>query len=124
MTEKKEFICISCPLGCALTVTMKEDTVVQVEGYTCSRGKAYGEKEATNPTRILTSSVKVRGGILPVVSVKTASDIPKGKIIECAGALRDVEAAAPVRIGDVLVRDFCGTGVDLIATKNVPEKIS
>ena len=80
----KELTCINCPLGCALTVTLDGEKVIKVEGNTCPKGKTYGEKEVTNPTRILTSSVEVIGGKLPVVSVKTASDIPKNKIKECA----------------------------------------
>lgn len=119
MTEVKELTCISCPLGCSLTVTMEGKEVVKVEGNTCPKGKAYGEKEVTNPTRIVTSSVKVRGGILPVVSVKTASDIPKEKIMDCARVLKEVEVQAPVSIGDVVLEDVCGTGVPMIATKNV-----
>lgn len=119
MTETRELICISCPLGCALTVTLKDGKAVKVQGNTCPKGEAYGKKETTAPARILTSSVRVSGGFLPVVSVKTASDIPKGKIEECARALRDLEVQAPVQIGDIILRDVCHTGVNIIATKNV-----
>ena len=73
MTETRELICINCPLGCGLTVTMKDGEVVKVEGNTCPKGEAYGKKEVTNPTRIVTSTVRVSGGLMPVVSVKTAS---------------------------------------------------
>ena len=92
--ERREFICINCPLGCALTVTMEQGQVLKVEGNTCPRGKSYGEKEVTNPTRIVTTSVKVAGGTAPVVSVKTASDIPKGKIKDCMAALKQVSVKA------------------------------
>ena len=73
----------------------------------------------TNPTRIVTSTVRVAGGRLAMVSVKTASDIPKGKIFDCVKALKDVEVKAPVKIGDVIVENVAGTGVNIIATKNV-----
>ena len=73
----------------------------------------------TNPTRIVTSTVRVSGGNIDMVSVKTKEDIPKGKIFDCVKALKNVEVAAPVHIGDVLVKDVAGTGVDVIATKNV-----
>ena len=73
----------------------------------------------TNPTRIVTSTVRVSGGVLPVVSVKTASDIPKEKVMDCARTLRNVEIQAPVSIGDVVLEDICGTGVPMIATKNI-----
>lgn len=117
--EKRELICINCPLGCALTVALEQGKVLKVEGNTCSRGKSYGEKEVTNPTRIVTSSVMVSGGKLPVVSVKTASDIPKGRIGECAAALKGVVVKAPVAIGDIVIEDICHTGVAVIATRNV-----
>ena len=119
MTEMRELICINCPLGCGLTVTMKDGEVVNVEGNTCPKGEAYGKKEVTNPTRIVTSTVRVSGGLMPVVSVKTASDIPKEKIMDCARVLKDVKVQAPVAIGDVVLENICGTGVSIIATKNV-----
>lgn len=119
MTETRELICINCPLGCGLTVTIKDGEVEKVQGNTCPKGETYGKKEVTNPTRIVTSIVKVTGGVLPVVSVKTASDIPKEKIMDCARVLKEVEVQAPVSIGDVVLEDVCGTGVPMIATKNV-----
>jgi len=112
-------ICIGCPLGCPLTVEMEGNEVKSVAGNTCPRGDAYAKKELTNPTRIVTSTVRVAGGKLPMVSVKTESDIPKGKIFECVKALKDIEVKAPVKIGDVIVENVAGTGVNIIATKNV-----
>ena len=112
-------ICIGCPLGCPLTVEMEGSEVKAVSGNTCPRGDAYARKEMTNPTRIVTSTVRVAGGRLAMVSVKTASDIPKGKIFDCVKALKDVEVKAPVKIGDVIVENVADTGVNIIATKNV-----
>ena len=116
--EKRELICIGCPLGCMLTVEMENGEVVNVTGNTCPRGKTYAEKEVTNPTRIVTSTVKVTGGDRPSVSCKTKSDIPKAKIFEVARALKEVVAVAPVSIGDVLVEDIAGTGVAIVATSH------
>ena len=117
--ETRELICINCPLGCALTVTLENGEVTRVTGNTCPRGEAYARKECTNPTRIVTTTVRVEGGRLPVVSVKTASDIPKGKIADCVRALKDVTVKAPVHIGDVILENAAGTGVNIIATKDV-----
>lgn len=117
--EYKNLTCINCPLGCPLTVTMENNEVTGVTGNTCPRGEAYARKECTAPTRIVTSTVRVQGGRLPVVSVKTASDIPKGKIKDCVAALKDVSLTAPVRIGDIVVANVAGTGVNIIATKNI-----
>lgn len=120
--EKRELTCIGCPLGCALTVEMNGNEVVSVTGNTCKRGDDYARKEVTNPTRIVTSSVKVEDGTLAAVSVKTKQDIPKGKIFDCVTALKDITVKAPVHIGDVILADVAGTGVDVIATKNVEVK--
>lgn len=122
----RELTCIGCPLGCALTVTMEETdggiSVTAVTGNTCPKGDAYARKEVTNPTRIVTSTVRVSGGVCPMVNVKTVSDIPKDKIFACAKALKDVTAAAPVKIGDVLLANAAGTGVDIVAARNVAAK--
>ncbi len=118
----RELICIGCPLGCSITVTMNNTDVVSVTGNTCPRGDAYARKEVTNPTRIVTSTVRVQGGVSPMVNIKTASDIPKSKIFDCANALRDVVITAPVKIGDVVLSDVAGTGVDVIAAKNIAAK--
>ena len=116
--EKKEMVCICCPLGCALTVT-EENGELEGIGNTCNRGEEYGKKEATNPTRIVTTSVRVKNGVLPVVSVKTEQDIPKGKIMKCIEILREIEVDAPVHIGDVVAENVAGTGIKVIATKNI-----
>ena len=105
-------------MGCPLTVEMNGTEVVSVTGNTCPRGDAYARKEVTNPTRIVTSTVKVEGGKVDMVSVKTKEDIPKGKIFECVKALKGITVKAPVHIGDVILKDVAGTGVDIIATKN------
>lgn len=117
--EIRNLTCISCPMGCPITVEMEGEEIISVTGNTCKRGEVYARKEVTNPTRIVTSTVKVRGGAADMVSVKTKEDIPKGKIFECARALKGVEIEAPVHIGDVVVQNAAGTGVDIVATKNV-----
>lgn len=117
--EKRNLICIGCPMGCPITVTMEAGEIREVTGFTCKRGETYARKEVTNPTRIVTSTVRVEGGISPMVSVKTAQDIPKGKIFDCANALRTVQVKAPVAIGDVVLANVAGTGVDVVATKAV-----
>ncbi len=114
--------CIGCPLGCQLSVEMDGDQVSKVSGNTCKNGEKYAHKELTNPTRIVTSTVRVRGGTLPVVSVKTACDIPKGKIFDCIKALQEIEVPAPVAIGQVILADVAKTGVSIVATKNIPKK--
>ena len=117
--EVRNLICINCPLGCALTVETENGQIVSVSGNTCKKGDIYARKEVTAPTRIVTSTVRVTGGAADMVSVKTKTDIPKDKIFECVRALKDIVVSAPVHIGDVILRDAAGTGVDIVATKNV-----
>ena len=120
--EERNLTCIGCPLGCALKVTIDGENVT-VTGNTCKRGADYGAKEVTHPTRIVTSTVCVKNGTIPMVSVKTAQDIPKGKIFDCVEALRDVCVEAPVQNGDVILENAAGTGVDIVATGNVKQII-
>ena len=117
--EERKLTCIGCPMGCPLTVVMNGEEVVSVTGNTCKRGAVYARKEVTNPTRIVTSTVRVSGGSIDMVSVKTKEDIPKGKIFECVKALKGITVPAPVHIGDVILRNAADTGVDIVATKNV-----
>lgn len=117
--QEKEFVCIRCPLGCNITVKLEEDNRIEsITGNTCPRGAEYVTKELTDPRRIVTSLVRLEGGELPVVSVKTAGDIPKDKIMECIQTLKAVTLKAPVHVGDVVVKNVCGSGVDVIATRN------
>lgn len=117
--ERKNLTCIGCPLGCQIMVELENGEVVSVSGNTCKRGDDYARKEVTRPTRIVTSTVKVSGGNAPTVSVKTKSDIPKDKIFDCAKALKKVMVQAPIAIGDVVIENVAGTGVDIVATKAV-----
>ena len=120
--EKVNLVCIGCPLGCPLTVEMEGNEVLSVTGNTCPNGDKYARKELTDPTRIVTSTVRVTGGTLAMVSVKTQSDIPKGKIFDCVKALQAIDVPAPVTIGQVILEDVAGTGVAVLATKNVARK--
>ena len=112
--------CIRCPKGCQVTVALEGGRVTAVTGNGCPRGDAYARKEVTDPTRVVTTVVPVSGsGVARMVSVKTAGDVPKAKVLDVVRALSGVRLAAPVHIGDVVLVDVCGTGVDVVATKDV-----
>jgi len=111
--------CIGCPMGCQLTVTLDEDgNFVSVTGYTCKVGKDYAPNEIANPRRMVTSVLLVPGSDTPL-SVKTAQPISKGLIFECLKEIRKAKVTLPVRIGDVIVPNVCGTGIDVVATRNL-----
>ena len=113
---KKNLICVSCPLGCPIEVEIENGEVVSVTGNTCKRGEAYARTEITNPVRSLTTSVKVENGIHPVVSVKSSGPVPKDKMFDCMKEINAVSIKAPVKIGDVVIENILGLGVDIVAT--------
>ena len=118
---KKEFVCISCPVGCRLTV-WDDEGEVKVEGNTCPRGKAYGAQEFTAPMRVVTSSVPVKYGTQNMCSVKTDAPVPKAMVDDVLNVIRAAAVKAPVMVGDVLISNVAGTGANVVATRRVTEK--
>lgn len=119
MCEKRELICIGCPMGCVLEVKIEDKKVIEVKGNSCIKGVAYAEKECTDPRRIVTSTVEVDNGELAVVSVKTEGDIPKEKIKQCMECLKGVKVKAPINVGDIIIENVTDTGINVVATKVV-----
>ena len=112
----KELICIVCPKGCHLKVD--EENNYAVTGNACPRGAEYGAAELQHPVRVLTSTVKLTGNAARRCPVKTNGSIPKGLLFDAMAVLDDVELTAPVKVGQVVVADLLGTGVDVVATKS------
>lgn len=117
--KTRELICIRCPLGCHLTVTLDKEEVISVSGNTCKRGAEYGAKECTHPTRIVTSTMAVENGTSPIVPCKTSADIPKDLIFSCMKEINQKTVTAPVAIGDILIENICNTGVAIVASGEV-----
>ncbi len=119
--ERQELICINCPLGCRLTVIKDDssDRGYRVYGNMCPRGIEYGIKELSNPTRIITSTVKIEGAFLKRLPVKTNGAIPKGSNFKCMEEINRVVVNAPVKIGQVIIENVLGTGIDVVATRSM-----
>ena len=117
--EQNKIICISCPIGCRMTIQSKNGKITSIIGNACPKGIKYAEEEFINPLRILTTTVKVIGGELPLMSVKTEKAIPKKLLLEAMAEIAKIEVNAPVKIGQVIKDDLMGTDVSLIATRNV-----
>lgn len=119
--NKKEMICIVCPIGCHLTVTKDEDEALgySVKGNKCKRGIEYGIKELTNPTRVITSTVKIKNAHLKRLPVKTNGAIPKALNFECMRLINSIEIVAPIKMGDVIIENILDTGVDLVASRSM-----
>lgn len=118
-TIEKTVTCIGCPLGCQVTTTIEGNEVTDVHGNTCPHGETYARTEVIHPMRIVTSTVRVQNGDLPVVSVKTADEIPREKIRACMASLQPIYVNAPVREGQIILRNIAGTSVDIVATKDI-----
>lgn len=118
---KRELICIGCPMGCRLS--LEEDRTAprgyRVTGCGCKRGEDYAIKEVTAPTRMLTSTVRIEGARLPRLPVRTSSAIPKERLGECMALIGELREHSPVKMGQVLIKDLLGTGVDLIASRTL-----
>ena len=106
----KELVCIVCPKGCRLHVD--EQNGFAVTGNSCPRGEEYGRNELKNPTRVLTSTVKISGALHSRCPVKTDRPIAKREVAA-------VRLQAPVAVGEIVVDNIAGTGANLVAAKNV-----
>lgn len=113
---EKELICICCPNGCHLKVDVEKNSV---SGNKCKRGEEYGINEVTHPVRVITSTAKVINGSLPVVPVKTKEAIPKELNFKCMQEINKTKVKAPIKVGDIIIKNVLNTGVNVVATKNV-----
>ena len=117
MPSTREFICVTCPVGCAISALVEGSELIEVHGHTCRRGIEFVREEISAPRRTLTTTVRVSGGALPLVPVRSSAPLPKGRVLEIAAFLRTVVLTAPVEARQVVVADVLGTGVDIVTTR-------
>ena len=116
-----KYLCIGCPLGCRLELDEDEaGEIVEIRGASCRKGDRYAEQEHTDPRRMLTTTVAVEGALWPRLPVKSADTIPRDLVVDACRALATVQVRAPVRLGDVVVEDVAGTGIAVLATRDMP----
>lgn len=120
MAEISEIICVTCPKGCTLQVKHEGKEVLEVWGG-CKRGEDYAISELKDPRRMIASTVRVKNGLHPLVPVYTRESFPKPLIPELAQKLREVIVQAPVKINQVILEDALGTGIDIIASRDMPK---
>jgi len=120
--EEKNFICTACPTGCRLIVRMEGDEVVKILGNRCRKGETYGRQEAIAPQRMVASTVRVANGFHPLLPVYTKGSIPKRRIAEVLEKIRAVEVQAPLSAEDVIISNVIGTGVNVVASRDMPAK--
>lgn len=119
MSRTVGLTCIECPTGCALTVVVEEGKALSVEGFGCRRGRDYAIAEIECPVRILTTTVVAEGLSVRMVPVRTSGPIPRERLMDAMAEIRQARAQKQVRVGDVVIADILGLGVDIIATREV-----
>ncbi|MEG0961669.1 MAG: DUF1667 domain-containing protein [Lachnospiraceae bacterium] len=113
---KKEIICTVCPMGCRINVEGESEHIAVIEGYGCKRGLEYGTSEFAHPVRILTSTVKTNSKKNPLVPVRSSQPIPKESMFACMDEIRKVEVTDSLKCYDVIIKNICQTGIDILAT--------
>lgn len=119
MHEHRQFICVTCPVGCTLDATVDGDQLIEMQGQACRRGIAFVQEELSAPKRMFTTTVRVRGGALPLVPVRSREPLPKGLLLQVADELRSMVLQAPVHEHQVILADALHGGVDIIASREV-----
>ena len=114
----KNLICICCPMGFHLEVDIDKSSV---KGNSCKRGEDYGIMEVTDPKRIVTTTVKILESSEKLLPVKTKEGIPKDLIFKCMEELKEVKVKAPIEVGDVIIKNILGTGVDIVSCRTLRE---
>ena len=119
MTEEKEITCIVCPIGCKILVKTDGKHFEICDGQKCKRGIEYASSEALDPRRMLTSSIFVKNGEWPLVSVKSSKPVPKHKVFDVLKEIKKSSVKAPVNLGQIVIKNVAGTKIDIITTKSI-----
>jgi len=116
----KEIICIKCPLGCRMNVELDENDVKDVKGHQCKQGKKHAQKEVLFPGRVLTTTVKTDVPEFPLLPIRSNKEIPKNQLMLCMGEISKRQVNSPIEIGQPIIKDILGLGVDIIACRTIP----
>lgn len=121
MAVEKETTCIVCPIGCKILVKIEDGKCISIKGNECKRGEEYAINEVLNPKRMLTTSVLVKDGVWPLVSIKTSEPVPKEKLFHVLQEVKKTVVRAPVTSGQIILKNAANTGINIVATKTVPK---
>ncbi|MDT3427834.1 CxxC motif-containing protein [Paenibacillus forsythiae] len=121
MMNQRTLSCIVCPKECALEVSMLDKVVTYISGYSCERGRQYAHDEILCPSRIITTTVSIEGGVCKRLPVRSSSPFPKERINEWMREVKELRVKAPVQVGEVLIAGILGTGTDVISSKSVAQ---
>ncbi len=120
---KKELICINCPQGCNLEVEFDKEKILSVEGNNCKMGLTYAEEEVFHPVRMVTTTAAVMNGFIKLLPVKTSCPIDKSLTPNIVKEISKIKAEAPIRLGDIIIKNVLNTGADILATRTVKKNV-
>ncbi|MFW9824226.1 MAG: DUF1667 domain-containing protein [Candidatus Thorarchaeota archaeon] len=116
----KDIRCIVCPTGCLVHVEKVNGELI-IEGHSCKRGEEYAREEFIEPKRILTTTMRVENGFLPLIPVRTDIPIPKEKLQETLREIAKTKIRAPIKMGDVVIKNVIGLDANIIASRDLIE---
>ena len=120
MAKAKEYTCIGCPIGCPLQLVHRGDKITEISGYECDRGAKYAKQEFSDPRRELSTTVEIAGARWKRLPVKVTGPVEKGRILEAARKIHELHVEAPVKLGQVLLKDLMGQkGIDVVACRSM-----
>ena len=114
----KEIRCIVCPTGCLVHVENVNGELV-IEGHSCKRGEEYAREEFIAPKRILTTTIRVENGFLPLIPVRSDLPIPKEKLRETLKEIAKIKVKAPIKMGDIVIKKVLGLDANIIASRDL-----
>ncbi|MDA3901994.1 MAG: DUF1667 domain-containing protein [Desulfuromusa sp.] len=124
MIEKKHLVCIGCPMSCPLELTIVDGEIREITGNSCKRGEDYARQEYTAPSRMVSTTITCTSGLWPRLPVKTATAVPKDKVIAIVRILHAIEIEAPVQMGQIILDNIADTGVAVTATRSLPQVVT
>ncbi|MBA7621952.1 hypothetical protein ES703_29322 [subsurface metagenome] len=116
----KDIRCIVCPTGCLVHVEKISGELV-FEGHSCKRGVEYAREEFISPRRILTTTMRVENGFLPLIPVRSDKPIPKDRLEETLELIAKAQTTAPIKMGDTLLENVFGLDINIIASRDLIE---
>ena len=117
--ENKAIRCIICPTGCLINISRAADGEFIIEGHSCQRGEVYAKEEFIAPKRILTTTIRVENGFLPLIPVRSDTPIPKEKLQDTLKEIAKTKVKAPIKMGDILIKQVLGLDVNIIASRDL-----
>ena len=114
----KDIRCIVCPTGCLVHVENINGELI-IEGHSCKRGEEYAKEEFIAPKRILTTTIRVENGFLPLIPVRSDLPIPKEKLRETLKEIAKIKVKAPIKMGDIVIKKVLGLDANIIASRDL-----